>query len=265
MNSKNIFRILSAVAISAVVQTSCTEKIDLKLKNSSPQLVIEGSLNNNPGPYFVYISKSKLYYQDNTFTGVSSATVVISDDAGNRDTLTETIAGIYQSHTLQGTVGRTYKLEVTTEGTTYVSLCYMPTPVDIDSIQLTTETDRKGNTKNIANILVRDPAGVQNQYRVISYLNDTISDGFHIHSDRLWDGKLRSFGVPQSDFKTGDSLRVDLQSIDAHIYTYFNQFNQNQNNFGAPAAPANPDPVYTPAALGYFTAYSVKTKAVVIP
>jgi hypothetical protein len=265
MKSKNIFRIVCAVVVSIIAQTSCTEKIDLKLKNSSPQLVIEGSVNDNAGPYFVYISKSKLYYQDNTFIGVSSAVVIISDDAGNRDTLTETIAGIYQSHTLQGTVGRTYKLEVTTEGTTYISLCKMPAPVDIDSIEITTETDTRGNTKNRADILVRDPAGVQNQYRVISYLNDTISGGFHIHSDRLWDGKLRSFGVPQSGFKTGDSLRVDLQSIDAPIYTYFSEFNQNQNNFGAPAAPANPDPVYTPAALGYFNAYSVKTKTVVAP
>ena len=265
MRMQNIIRTILMVFVASMVSTSCTEKINLKLKNSTPLLTIEGNLSDRPGPYFVILSKSRLYYENNSFTGLPSAQVVISDDAGNNDTLTEVVAGLYSTNFIQGTVGRTYHLQVTAEGTTYESYCKMPTPVDIDSIDLTTETDFKGNVKKRANILVRDPAGVPNQYRVTSLLNDTASTGFHIHIDRLWDGKLRSFNVPQSDFKTGDTLKVDLQSIDEHVYTYFSEFNQNQNNFGAPAAPANPDAVFTPAALGYFSAHSIMSKTIVIP
>jgi hypothetical protein len=158
-----------------------------------------------------------------------------------------------------------YHLQVTAEGTTYDSYCKMNQPVDIDSLVLSTETDFKGNVKNKGDIIVRDPAGVPNFYRVVSILNSGVSSGFDVHRDRLWDGKLRTFGVPHSDFHTGDTLQVDLWSIDSHVYDYFSEFNQNQNNFGAPAAPANPTTVYTPFALGYFSAHSIKSKTVIIP
>ena len=262
---RNTFRIFLIVLVAALMSTACSEKIDLKIKNAPPGLVIEGNLNDQAGPYYVLISKSKLFTDNNSFTGVPAAVVVISDDAGNSDTLTESIAGLYQTNTMQGIVGRTYHLRVTAEGTTYDSYCKMQSPVDIDSIALSTETGFRGDVKKVANILVQDPGAVPNYYRVMSILNGGISTGFDIHRDRLWDGKLRSFGVPHSDFHSGDTLQVNLLSIDEHLYNYFAEFNDNQNNFGAPAAPANPDPVFTPAALGYFSAHSIKSKTVIIP
>ena len=265
MRIKNRLRSILLVAVAAMINSSCTEKINLKLNDSSPRLTIECSVNDGPGPYYVILTKSRLYAENNAFTGLPSAQIIISDDAGNSDTLTEAIAGLYRTSTLQGTVGRTYKISITTEGTTYQSICKMPPPVDIDSLEIIDETNFKGEVKKNANIYVRDPAGVQNDYRVTSVLNDSLSTGFHIHSDRLWDGKLRTFNVPQGDLHSGDKLKVNLLSIDAHIYTYFSQFNQNQNNFGAPAAPANPDPVYTPSALGYFSAHSIKSKTIIVP
>jgi len=262
---RNILRVLLILSAAVLINSSCTEKINLNLKDSSAQITIEGNLSDKPGPYYVILTKSRLFTETNSFTGLSSALVIISDDAGNIDTLTEAMAGLYLTSSIRGTVGRTYKLSVTSEGITYESLCAMPPPVDIDSIVVSTETDFRGNSKKQADLLVRDPAGIQNQYRVVSYLNGGMSSGFDIHRDRLWDGKLRSFNVPHSDFHSGDTLQVDLLSIDEHIYTYFSEFNENQNNFGAPAAPANPDPVFTPAALGYFSAHSIKSKTIIIP
>ncbi len=262
---KNILRILFIVSVAVVITSSCTEKIDLNLKNSTPQLTIEGELSDKPGPYYVILTKSRLYNQDNSFTGLPSALVVISDDAGNTDTLTEPIAGLYITTSIQGTIGRTYHLQVTVEGTTYESYCKMYAPVDIDTILLSTETEFDGKVKSKADIEVRDPTGIENQYRVISYLNGDVSSGFEVNRDRLWDGKLRSFDVPHSDFQSGDTLQVDLLSLDERVFDYFRQLNQNDNNFGAPAAPANPDPVFTPAALGYFSAHSIKSKTIIIP
>jgi len=266
MRSINILRSVFVIAIAAAINSSCTEKINLKLNNSEPKVVIEGNISDEPGPYFVGVTKSRLYSDSNILVVVPSALVIISDDAGNADTLTETaFAGLYQTNFIQGTIGRTYKLSVTAEGTTYVSICKMQAPVDIDSIVLSAETQFNGDLDNEADIEVRDPFGVVNYYRVVSYTNGKRSTGFSVHRDRLWDGKLRSFNVPDDDYEVGDTLRVDLWSIDEHVYTYFDQFDQNQNNFGAPAAPANPDAIFTPATLGYFSAHSVKSKTVIIP
>lgn len=259
---RNIFRISFAALFATFVATSCTEKIDLKLRDSEPRIVIEGWLSDKPGPYFVGVTKSRLYSDNNQFEGIPSATVVISDDAGSIDTLTETtIPGLYQTNFIQGTVGRTYRLDVTAEGTTYTSICKMNTPVDIDSIVITPQATFGGEIELDAELYVRDPTGVRNFYRVFNVR----SGEWNVYSDLLWDGKIRDFNIPDSGLESGDTLETELWSLDEHVFNYFDQFNQNQNNFGSSAAPANPDPVFTPAALGYFTAHSVKSKTVIVP
>ena len=258
---RDIFRITVLAAFVVLVHTSCSEKIDLKLKDSEPRIVIEGWLSDKPGPYFVGVTKSRLYSENNQFEGVPAATVIISDDAGNRDTLIEaTLAGLYQTSFIQGTVGRTYRLDVTVEGTTYTSLCKMNPPVDIDSVVVTPETNFQGETELEAELYIRDPAGVRNFYRVFN----VNSGNYNVYSDLLWDGKIRDLNIPDNDLASGDTLVTELWSLDEHIYTYFDQFDQNQNNFGASAAPANPDPVFTPPTLGYFTAHSVKRNTLIV-
>ncbi len=259
---KNIFRTIAIVSVAVIINTACTEKIDLKLKNSEPQVVIEGRVNDKPGPYFVVITKSRLYTENNDFTGLGGSQVIISDDAGNVDTLVPGfITGLYQTNFIQGVVGRTYKLSATVEGTTYISLCKMNPPVAIDTILFTTETDFDGKQNIEAKMQIHDPAGLPNYYHVFS-----VRDGYHAeHRDRLWDGKIREFDIPHEDLVSGDTLEAELWSISKEVYTFFDQFDQNQNNFGAPAAPANPDAIFTPAALGYFSAHSIKSKTVIIP
>lgn len=259
---QNIFRITLVVVFATLITTSCSEKIDLKLKDSEPRIVIEGWLSDKPGPYFVGVTKSRLFSDNNQFEGIPAATVIISDDAGNIDTLTESpLAGIYQTNFIQGTVGRTYRLDVTAEGTTYTSICKMNPPVDIDSIVITPETNFQGEIELDAEMYVRDPSGVKNFYRVFNVR----SGEWNVYTDLLWDGKIRDFNIPDNELKSGDTLVTELWSLDEHIFNYFDQFDQNQNNFGASAAPANPDPVFTPAALGYFTAHSVKGNTLIVP
>ncbi|MFM2306705.1 MAG: hypothetical protein RLZZ367_1374 [Bacteroidota bacterium] len=262
MRNKLKYALLLVVA--TVIATACQEKIDLKLKNGEPQVVIEANLSDQPGPHYVIITKSVRFDDSNNIKGLSGAQVIISDDAGNSDTLVEAFAGLYATTSIQGVIGRTYHLQATVEGTTYEAYSYINPPVDIDSIIVKEETDFGGETKKNGEIQVQDPGGVTNYYRVISFLNGDQSSGFDVHRDRLWDGKLRTFNVPHSDYKTGDTLTVNLLSITEKAYTYFDQFNQNSGNFGAPAAPANPDSYFTPSALGYFSAHSVKTKTTIV-
>jgi len=258
-------RIILLSGVITLIASACSERIDLKIKNAPPSLVIEGYVDDGPGPYYVLISKSKLFTDNNSFEGVPAAIVVISDDTGNTDTLTEVAAGLYITNSIHGSVGHTYYISATAEGNTYQSQSTMPPPVDIDSVVLSSETEFNGETHNEAHIRVQDPAGVRNFYRITCIKNSIPSSGFNVQRDRLWDGKLRAFNVPNDHFDAGDTLKINLLSIDEKAFTYFNQFNQNQDNFGAPAAPANPDPVYVPAALGYFSAHSVKSKTVIIP
>ncbi|MFN8287282.1 MAG: DUF4249 domain-containing protein [Chitinophagales bacterium] len=263
--SKPLIKLILLVCVAAGINTACTEKIDLSLESAVPQLVIEGNISDQPGPYYVILSMSKVYNDTSQLEGLSGATVIVNDDAGNIDTLGELYPGLYATNTIQGTVGRTYHLQVTANGKTYDTYCPMHVPVPIDTILITEETNFQGDTKLVGQIQIHDPAGLGNAYRVVSQLQGYTSSGFSVHGDRLWDGKIRNFDVPHSGFAPGDTLTVQLWSIDQKVYQYFREFNQNQNNFGAPAAPANPNTVYTPSALGYFSAHSISTRTLIVP
>jgi hypothetical protein len=258
-----MFRLFSVVCFAVIISTSCTEKIDLKLKNSEPQLVIEANVNDQAGPYYVILTKSRLYYESNQLTVVEGAVVVLSDDAGNVDSLQQILPGLYQTQSIQGSAGRTYHLQVNVDGTLYESYCKMPLPVDIDSVTLFEDRRLNGDVGTRARVYFTDPAGVRNQYRITSVRNEEDSRGFDLHRDRLWDGKQRNYEVSSSDLEPGDTIITKLLSIDERIYEYMNVI--ENNGFGQTAAPANPSSIYTPFALGYFSAHSIKSRTIIVP
>src|SRR5690554_906724 len=105
---KKIFAIL----FSTILLYSCEKEIDLDLNNSDPQIIIEGSITDAPGPYYVRISKSVNFDEPNSYPPVSGAYVTISDNEGNTDVLTEIEEGLYQTNTIVGAPGNTYNLSV---------------------------------------------------------------------------------------------------------------------------------------------------------
>lgn len=264
MKKMNKIRICAIALVAAMMGSACTEKIDLPLKTSEPQLVIEGNISDKPGPYYVILTKSKFYYEDNLIEGVSGAQLVINDDAGNVDTLVEVIAGLYSTQTIQGTIGRTYHLQVIAENKQYDASCKMQTPVDIDSIAIENRLEFNGDSAKRGRVYFTDPFGVRNFYRIISYQNEEQSKGFNLHNDRLWDGKQRNYGVSAGNVETGDTLQVDLLSLDEKIYNYFVEIDAN-SGFAQPAAPSTPTGIFTPATLGYFSAHSIKSKTIIVP
>jgi hypothetical protein len=127
---------LFILAISAaLLTTACKKDVHLDLSNSAGLIVIEGNINNEPGPYFVGISRTITFYDSNNVVPVPGAKLIMTDDAGNRDSLTDTgWPGLYQTHTIQGTIGRTYHLSVVADGKQYDASSTLNPPVQIDSV-----------------------------------------------------------------------------------------------------------------------------------
>ena len=249
----------------AWVATSCTEKIDLVLKNAGPQLVIEGRVTDEPGPYYVLVSKSTPYNTKQILEGVDSAIVVISDDAGNTDTLTKIIQGVYLTNTLQGVVGRRYLLEVRTEEKLYQAFSTMPPPVAIDSIGFDRSIGFDNRESLSADCFFRDPAGVANYYKVEANINGEKQPSNEASADRLWDGKFRNLFIPNDTLIAGDTLEVSLLMLDGKVFEYFNALEDVGGGFNQPAAPANPPTNIMPQTLGYFSAHSVSKKIAIVP
>ncbi len=102
------------------------------------QLVVEGQITDQPGPYLVKISKTVPINQQFYKTSpISHASVVIQDDQGNSEALYEGSSGNYYTYSTQGVIGRSYSIKITTaEGGIYQSKPEKLLPVgDFDNLR----------------------------------------------------------------------------------------------------------------------------------
>lgn len=263
MKSSALFAIIFSCLLFA-----CEMPIEIDLNSSDPKMVIVGSISDVSGGHTVKITRTVNFDESNEFPTVSGALVTIGDDAGNTETLTETSPGIYSITSLQGVPGRTYTLEVTVEGRTYKAISTMPMPVEIDSV-----TVGRGQDIPIeASVTFRDPAGIENYYRLTQIASGNIAPYGIVDDDRLQDGGIITISAPvvtrsgNITPRPGDQVTVMLQSIDKNVYEYMRMlFELEQEGvLGQTALSANPTSNISNGALGYFNAYSRSVKTIVI-
>ena len=117
---------------------ACEERyfpaIDSKYENV---LVVDGMITNAPGPYTIKLSSS-VPVNSYDIIPMSGFQVIVSDDAGNAETLTESEPGAYITapNGIQGIPGRSYQLTMhSPNGKTYQSdFEKLNEPVGIDSV-----------------------------------------------------------------------------------------------------------------------------------
>ncbi len=127
-------------------------------------LVVQGMITDQPGPYLVTLSSTiPINNQLGESGAVTGATIVIRDDQGEQETLIEKSPGNYYTQTIQGVVGGTYSITITTsDGNSYQSTDEKILPV--------------GDFSNLRFEFVQnEPAGVNQQI--------TSTNGFNIYLD----------------------------------------------------------------------------------
>jgi hypothetical protein len=236
---------------------SCTKVINVNLNSVSPNIVIEGVVDNGPGPYQVQITQTVNFSDPNVFPPVSGATVKITDSAtGVTDNLIENNPGLYTTqHLLHGLPGHTYQLYVLSQGQTYTASSTMPQPVNLDSVSFYS-SNIFGSERTNAVVNFQDPAGIANYYTFTEYLNGKQIDQPFNFNDRLSDGKylrLQLFN-DSSYINPGDQVKVELHCVDNNVWAYFNTLGQAKGNNSVSVTPANPVTNLSNNALGYFSA-----------
>lgn len=252
------------IFIAAVTLSSCQKVINLQLDSTSPQIVIQGNIYNESGPYTVTISKTVNFDQSNVYPPVSGALVIISDDHGMSDTLIEKTKGTYLTSKLRGIAGYTYHLTVKTGNASFTSSSTMPEAVDIDSIY----TENSFMDNKVVNVEFMDRANVENYYRIIEFKDSKKIEGFNVVSDDLYNGKKITYKLismgnsTDSKISTGDYVTIWLEAIDKGAYEYFRTAGQDGSQS---ASPSNPTSNISNGALGYFNACSVIKKSITVP
>ncbi|HEX8549780.1 MAG TPA: DUF4249 family protein, partial [Cytophagaceae bacterium] len=114
---------------------SCSDKVDLKVKEGEKILVVNGWITDQPGPYKVTLNSTANYFKNEKTPTVQGATVIISDNQGLIDTLIETAPGEYHTTSIQGKVGTTYTLFIyNAMGGSYMATTEIKRGAPIDSI-----------------------------------------------------------------------------------------------------------------------------------
>jgi hypothetical protein len=256
--------------ITLLVSQGCQKVINVDLNDAEPKIVIEGLVTDKPGPYTVKISKSGSYFSDSILPVVSGASVVIADDAGIIDTLTEVTPGVYLTSLTRGFPGRTYTLTVISEGQEYTGSSEMSSHVRIDSLMLMraqSEThyltgDAEDNLE--IHCFFKDP-DEKNYYRIKIFENDSIDpQSYKLYDDQYTNGEETELRIEYAS--EGNTYRVQLLSIDKPTYDYYNALGDLlyiNPLFGS--TPANPDNNLSNGALGYFGTCAISTKIIVIP
>jgi len=233
---KRIYILISILA--SLLFLSCEKVIELDLKDARPQIVVEANVNTGEGNNYVVLTRSGSFYDSNDFERISGAVVNIFDNNGNSYVLEEVEKGIYTDSVLSGNSLVNYSLKIDVENQTLSSSSTMPELVSIDSLSAEIMEGgmgggpgggHGGGTGDEEEPMYRvfcyfqDPVGVDNFYKLRA---TQVFDGYEytesfIVNDDLFDGRTTKLGFREFTLMKGDTLKVELFSIDRANYEYY--------------------------------------------
>jgi hypothetical protein len=252
--------------IASMTLVACEKEIELDLNSADPQIVIEGAINNLAGPYYVKITRTNNFSDNNDYTGITNAVVIIADNMGVTDTLTEVSPGVYETNNLQGLPGHTYSLNVRAEGQNYSSVSTMPQPVFLDSLRFSVFAGPGGGSDNLTTTpIFTDPAVLGNNYRFLLKVNGESEPSYTLYNDNINNGQpnVRPIGGPnlEKEILLGDTVEVEMRCLDVNVYNYFYTLSAISGaGPGGGTTPTNPPSNITGEnVLGFFSANTSQT------
>ena len=246
----------------SILIVSCEKVIDIDLNTAPNKVVIEGIINDQPGPYFVKLTKTVGFSQpNNSLPLISGALVVIRDNTGIVDTLSETQPGIYATSKIVGVSGRTYEMNINIQGETFFAVSSMPVPSSYDSLGLT-KIPFGGAEQFFATPFFRDGPMQGDNYRFVTKINgkqDKINTAWN---DVIGNGITSNQPIfTDTELKKGDTLEVEMQCIDINVYNYFFTL----SNIDQGVTPSNPPTNIKGDCLGYFSAHTSRKRTTIVP
>lgn len=261
---KNILLILLAV----IFALSCRKKINVDLNEASPKLVIEANYTANDSTVRVLLTKTSSYFNNNPSPVVNNATISITDQSGASSNVNFDADGKYLLTGYAPQWNTTYQMSVVVDGVTYTSSCALKDTVSLIRPMKTEFFPGFFGSEagEMAFVEYQDPATTGDATIAVLSINNVRfgrTSEIMTNEDELTNGNVFSRPFFSDVATSGDSVTIELQTVDKKVLTYFDQLKGigNSNN----AAPANPDYVWTNDALGYFSAYGTSVNWKIIP
>ena len=257
-----------SILLMVLLVSACKKVIDVDLKSTAPQIVIEGNITDASGPYLVKLSKTVDFSASNVYPPVTNASVYITDSTvGRTEKLFQADSGMYYTSSIIGVSHHTYGLKVSINGQTYTASSTMPARVPLDSVTFAQNLGFNNQQEINAVVNFQDPLGLGNYYQFTEYVNSRQIPNIFVFEDRLSDGRYIQDPLfnDSSYLQRGDTLILTMACIDKNIYNYFfTLMNVSGNNNFQSVTPANPVSNISNGALGYFSAHTIQQAALTV-
>lgn len=257
------------VLFSSVIFWSCEKTVQLDLDQVPAKVVIEGLVTNQPGYQYVKISKTNDFYESGGTPRVSDATVVVMDDLNNEFVFIhnpnghpDSVGYYLPTSDFTGSVGRTYRLSVNVDGTTYQAEDYLQRITTIDSLKYRVNRNEKDDPKENGKfyevlMYAKEPQETTDYYLFKFYRNDSLiyhnPSDIYFSDDKTLGEKIN--GVPSPVFyAVGDSARLEMYSLSRTGFVFYSDLTNLINNDGGMFSPppANCRNNLSNGALGFF-------------
>jgi hypothetical protein len=256
-----------------LILMACVDRVDLKLDGQNNQLVVDGLITDQPGPYTVRLSRSLKYDNSNPVTTYflpeKGAKVAIVEQSGSvtvRLRLQEGESGVYQTNQngFKGMTGRTYWVEIQTadggvyqsEPETMLASAVMenlkPTLTIVGRLSTTTASLQETWGFRIT-VDTQDPADETNYYRwkttgILEFLTYTDNGGFTCYltqqpletqvtlsDDKYVNGQKFTQQVAIAPYERITRYRaiVDQYSLTQRAFEYWDRIRAQQANIGS--------------------------------
>ena len=268
-----------------LIGVSCREQIVLDLPVEGPNLVIDGALTYweatpERNGASVRLSTTGSYYTTDVSNPVSNAEVSIVHEASQQRFLLaerEDAAGMYVNNQIPIDSGQTYTLTVEYENQTYEGSGTVLPVAELDSFSY----------RYLEDLLFLDDGyyfffsgrtpkerGV-NYYRFLIYEDDSLyneREDLLIQNDEFLSAQIDTLQLANYAFELGDSVRIEMYSLNPNIYSYYSELQELLFNDGGlfSGPPRNPttnmrnvnDPENPP--LGFFQVSSALSGGAVV-
>lgn len=243
----------------------CRKEIDVDLNDANPKMIIEANYNATDSVVQVCISTTSSYFDAFQVNYINDAVVTIQDENGSPIVIPFTSDGLYILSNYPPTEGSNYTITVTHNGVDYTSSSQlMPAMELLPSTVAFQEASFFADEGYWITYRFQDPVGLGNCYKLIATYGGKRYDRydeFAKGNDKLTDGNLVERPLIEP-FQIGDTVILELQSVNQKIVEYYNQLSSSSSGFNA--AVGNPDYLWTNNALGYFSAYGYSLDTVVV-
>jgi len=241
----------------AFLLVSCEDVIDIKLDKGTSQLAVDALIIVNDGPQTVRLTKTTPYFENGVSApGVSGAQVGIRTSGGQIYIFTEdpNKPGNYVSAVpIIGSTNEIFTLGVFHEGQTFVAASFLVRGTVIDSVYQNNRPEQFGNKAgSFIELIANDSAGIGD----FCWLRYSLNGKADLRYNRLGaafpadaafspgnaDGlqfiwPIRNSINPDDGYLLGDTIAMELLSIDPEQWRFLKEMDTQLNNTGLFASP----------------------------